>query len=212
VTRWVSSTNETEAAKVAVSPRLLADLDFASGMIRAHDGIGDLIWGANTYLGVGTFGGIGEIQEDDKVTPPQVPLKLAGVPNETIGSAMTESYQGRSVVLYWGFVDSVTGAWVATPETLWEGVMDVMNITLGANESTIELLCDDPDYTQPFIRRYTLEDHQIDFPGDRGFEFLPKIPGYRSMWGAKGYGSGLINPPSASPRYPWPFSGPYTPP
>lgn len=205
MTRWVSPSNETEAAKAAVIPRLLADLDFSSGILRVHDGIGDLVYGGNTYLGVGTFGGVDEIQEDDKVTPAQMRLRLAGVPNETIGSAMTEVYQGRTVTLTWGFLSETTGQWVDDPEVLWSGVMDVMNITMGLNESSIELLCDDPDYAQPTIRRYTREDHQLDYASERFFEYLPKIPGFRAQWGAKGYGSGIITPPTTT--FPFPFGG-----
>lgn len=205
MTRWIEVANETEAAKYGVQARLLCELDFASGMVRVHDGIGDLDFGGNTYTGVGTFGGVDEIQEDDKVTPAQVRLRLAGIPNETIGSAMTEVYQNRTVTLYWGFLDDSSGAWVEDPEVLWTGVMDVMNVTLGQNESSIELLCDDPDYCQPTVRRYTREDHQLDYASERFFEYLPKIPGFRAQWGAKGYGSGIITPPTTT--FPFPFGG-----
>ncbi len=207
MTRYASATNETEAAKTAVHVRMLAALDFPSGVVYVNDGTTDIDYDSHTYLGIGTFGRVEPIQEDDKVTPSQVKLTLAGIPNEVIGSAMTEAYQGRDVTLYWGFIDAATGAWVDTPETLWAGVMDVMTVTLGPRESTVELVCDDPDYTQPFVRRYTLEDHQLDYAGDKFFEFVSYIPGFRSMWGAKGYGSGLIVPPSASSRFPLPFGG-----
>lgn len=205
MTRYASSDNETEGGKAAVTVRLLAALDFASGVVYVNDGTTNVEHSSNTYLGIGTFGGIEAIQEDDKVTPATVKLTLAGIPNELIGSAMTETYQGRAVTLYWGFLHESTGAWIDTPETLWAGVMDVMSVNLGPRESVVELICDDPDYCQPYVRRYTREDHQLDYSGDKFFEYVPNIPGFRSQWGSKGYGSGVIVPPTTT--FPFPFGG-----
>lgn len=202
MSRYASGTNETEAAQSAVHVRLLAVLDFSSGIARVHDGVGDIAFGGDTYSGLGTFGGIEEITEDEKVTPTQIKLRLSGVASDTLAPALTETYQGRDITLYWGFLDA-TGAWVATPETLWSGVMDVMRVRLGPQTAEIELVCEDPDYTQPYVRTYTREDHQRDYAGDKFFEYVPKIPGFRSQWGAKGYGSGIIVPPTIA----WPIPG-----
>ena len=47
MSRWASSTNAAEALKGATHGVFMADLDFASGMIRAHDGAGTVVWDGN---------------------------------------------------------------------------------------------------------------------------------------------------------------------
>ena len=199
MTRFASTTNEAEFAKESLAPILLADLDFASGMVRAHTGQGDIVWGGNTYTGVAGFGGLDDLTEEASVGTKPVRLRLAAIPNELISSAMTEQYQGRSVEIYIAAVNVDSGTFVDTPETLWEGIMDVMTVELGPETSVITLDCEDPDYSQPLPRRYTMADHQRRFAGDKFFEFLPRIQGFRAQWGAKGFGSGWVDPPSAPP-------------
>jgi hypothetical protein len=199
MTRFVSATNEAEFARDSLAPLLLVDLDFASGMVRAHTGQSDIVWNGNTYTGVAGFGGVDEVTEEAGVSTKPLRLRLAGIPNELISSAMLETYQGRPVVLYMAAVNVETGTFVDTPETLWSGIMDVMTVELGPETSVITLDCEDPDYAQPLPRRYTQADHQRRFTGDRFFEFLPRIPQFRGQWGTKGFGSGWIDPPPPPP-------------
>jgi hypothetical protein len=190
MSRWASGTNETAAAAPDTPLRLLVDLAFASGTVYANSGIGDLVWSGNTYLGLGAYGGFQQILEEAQVNPKPITLMLAGIPNELINTAMTEVYQGRTANLWWGIVNPETNAWIANPEVLWTGIMDTMAIDLGPTTSTISLVCEDPDYGQPQARRYTLQDHQMDYAGDKGLEWITNIPGFKGNWGQPGMGYG----------------------
>ncbi len=201
MTRWANTPNETAAAASNTPLRLLVDLDFVSGMVYAHAGVGELVWNGNVYPGLGTYGGFQTVNEEAAVNPKPVTLTLSAIPSELLASSMAEVYQGRPVTLWWGMVDPLTDAWVANPEVLWSGVMDTMSVDIGPLTGNISLVCEDPDYCQPLPRRYTLQDHQLDFAGDLGLSFLSKIPGYKGNWGAAGFGygtlggSGVTSPP-----------------
>ena len=201
MTRWANTANETAAAADNVPLRLLLDLDFASGMVYAHSGVGDIVWNGNTYLGVGAYGGFRQISEEAQVNPKPVTVTLAAIPGELISSAMTEVYQGRTATLWWGIVNDA-GAWVANPEILWTGVMDTMQVELSQGLGQIALVLEDPDYAQPQCRRYTLQDHQLDYAGDRGLEYLSRIPGFKGNWGQPGNSYGGAMPSSRNPTTP----------
>jgi hypothetical protein len=189
--RFLAAANLAELAKLGVRLRLLAELDFPSGIVRVHDGVGNVEWMGNTYGSIGGFGSVEEMVEDTRSTPKQLVVRLAGVPNEALGSAMTENYQGRDFRLLMGWLNDA-GHWVAAPEEIWYGHMDVMKVRMGQNASEIRLVCEDPDYAAHDIRRMTLEDHQRDFAGDKFFELLKFIPGFKGNWGQKGYGYGSV--------------------
>lgn len=214
MTRWVNTANETAAAQDNVPLRLLIDLDFVSGMVYAHSGVGDIVWNGNTYLGIGAYGGFRQITEEAQVNPKPVTVTLAAIPSELIASAMTEVYQGRTATLWWGIVNPDTGAWVANPEVLWTGVMDTMQVELSQGLGQIALVLEDPDYAQPQCRRYTLQDHQLDYAGDKGLEYLAKIPGFKGNWGQPGYGYSNLGGAGVNTRYPTTdpyFLGPSSP-
>lgn len=202
MTRWANSANETAAAADETPLRLLVDLDFVSGIVYAHAGIGELVWNGHTYSGVGNYGGFQSISEEASVNPKPITLTLAGIPGELISTAMTEVYQGRTATLWWGIVNPETNAWVANPEVLWTGVMDTMSIELAMNVGKISVVCEDPDYAQPQCRRYTLQDHQLDYPGDKGLEYLSAIPGFKGNWGQPGYGYGSMGGIGWGSRFP----------
>ena len=189
MTRFVSSTNATEAAQPSIVMTVLVDLDFSSGNLRVHDGVGTLVMDTSpqqTFLGVGQFGGIeGAVQDSLEVIARPVKLSLTGVDSSLITSAMTEDYQGRQAIIYLGFLDTTTRTFIDTPETIWEGRMDYMEVEMGRESGTIRVNCEHRLRKEPRISRYTNEDQQIAYPGDTFFKYLPNIQGFKSQWGDK---------------------------
>jgi hypothetical protein len=84
-----------------------------------------------------------------------------------------------------GLVDNNTNQTIDTPEILWEGRMDQMSIELSEGRGAITLSCEHRLRREPRIARYTHEDMQLAYSGDRFFDLVGKIPGYVGKWGAK---------------------------
>lgn len=188
MTRFASTTNQTAAAELDVRAFVAADLDFASGHIYVHDGIGEISFGGHTYEGVGKFGGVATVDEDISITARPVVLTLSGIDSSHITTLRDEVYQGRSATLYLGLCNDKDNSLLDTPETLWEGRMNQATLTWDGQSVSIAISCEPRLRREPRIARYTDADQQLAYSGDRFFELVPKIPGYRGRWGEKGVG------------------------
>ena len=158
-------------------------LDFTSGMVRVHDGIGTVTWGGNTYEGVGSLGGIEQVDESVEVIARPLSLTLSGVDTSLVSTAMTETYQNRTVTIYLGFLDETTNTVVDTPEVSWEGRMNQMSISSSEGGAAIKLTCEHRLRREMRIARYTNEDQQLLHSGDRFFDLVTNIKGFVSKWG-----------------------------
>lgn len=184
MSRFVSSTNAAEAVKVSVRLCVMVDLDFSSGHVYAHDGIGSVVFGANTYTGTGTFGSIDAVDESSDVIAKPLTMTLSGVDASLLDTAATEVYQGRQATIYLGFLREGTNDLLDTPEVVWEGYMDTMSVHLDKGASSITLNCEHRLRREPRIARYTSADQQIAYSDDLFFDLVTKIPGYVGTWGS----------------------------
>jgi len=164
-----------------------ASLDFVSGTIYVHDGIGTYTWGGHDWLGVGDFGGISSVEEGQEVSPYALTLKLSGLDPSLISSAMTEDYFMREVNVYLGILSDVD-ALIDTPTQIWSGFMDVMKFTVGADGGdSIELTAESElsKFDRSKNLRYTHQQQQKRDATDLFFEFLKDIQGLKVTWGSK---------------------------
>ena len=171
---------------------LAVALDFTSGMVRVHDGIGSISWGGNTYDGIGTLGGVESVDESVEVIARPLSLTLSGVDTSLVSTAMTETYQNRTVTIYLGFLDEMTNTVVDTPEVSWEGRMNQMSISSSEGGAAIKLTCEHRLRREMRIARYTNEDQQLLFSGDRFFDLVTSIKGFVSKWGELSVGGSGI--------------------
>lgn len=190
--RLVSGLNIAEALKESAHVRMFVDLDFVSGPVYLHDGIGDLTALGRTYLGAGQLGSIEAIAEQGDYVARAVKLKLSGVPGDFVTQAMTENYQNRDAIIYVGFVSETTGQVLANPEAVWKGKMSTMAASGSINEAEFTLTCEHRVRRFARIARYTDADQQLAYPGDKFFEFVIRIPGFKTQWGGKGYGGAFL--------------------
>jgi hypothetical protein len=184
--RWASTANQTTAAASSLQFVVLVSLDFASGFVRAHDGVGNLTHAGQVYYGVGQFGGIEIDTEDLDVSARGAKLTLTGIPADLAPDILAETaYQNRPAVLYIGLLDIGTGAWVDTPEVLWEGLLDYMEIGGGEGKIQAVVYVEDELRREPRQAWNTDEDQRARYPGDRFFSDLPNVETSRATWGQK---------------------------
>lgn len=185
MSRVTSSDNATALQQPNVQLCIAVDMDFPSGHIRLHDAPGPLTIGGYTYEGTGKVLLSGAVEESIDVIAKPITLTLSGVDADMIGTARAGGYQGRSITLYLALF-SISGDLIDTPEILWEGRMDAISIRLGYGEASLTLNCEHRLRREPRIARYTNQDQQLAYSGDRFFDQVPKIQGFRSKWGDKG--------------------------
>lgn len=198
--RWTSALNDAAAAEQSIVAVTFVDLDISGDRQRLNDSNLTLTWGGFDWQGVGTFGGIEAIAEASDLVSQPLRLTLSGVETQNITDAMTTQYQGRAVVVYVGLLNKDTLAFIADPEEVWSGYMDVMTLEADQGSGTITLTCEHWLRIAPAVSRYTDEEQQALYSGDRFFQYLHEIPNYIGKWGHRdvthgGGGSGEAGSP-----------------
>jgi hypothetical protein len=172
-----------ETVKGEVFPILIAKLETNQGNVLVWSGIGNLEFNGEIYYGTGDMGSISPVKESgDEIRANSVNFQLSGIPSERISVALGAEYQGKPAKLWLGFMDGED--LIADPILLFSGRMDVMLIDEGPETSTITVTAESKlaDLKRSRIRRYTDEDQQVDYPGDKFFEFVPSIQNIEVVW------------------------------
>lgn len=163
----------------------LLDLVFDSGHVRACDAECDIVVGANTYVGVGEFGGFDAVEESTEFVAKGVRFTLTGVESGLMATIRTEKYQRRAAILYVAMLTS-DNALVDTPEIVWSGYMDVMPLEVDGPAAQITLQCEHRLRNAPPFSRWSDADQQARVTGDKFFNLTHLVDGYTSSWGGKG--------------------------
>jgi hypothetical protein len=167
-----------------VRPILLFEGEFASGWLYFWTGIGDLSYGGNTYTGVGTLIGLDRIQETSEIKAAGVSVSLQGIDSTMISVALSELRQNRTGAIRFALLDA-SEAISGDAFTVFEGRLDIGEIQERPDGAVISLRYENHliDLERARERRYTHEDQQIDYPGDRGFEYVPALQDVVINWG-----------------------------
>lgn len=168
-----------------VAPILLSKINTTGGDVRVWSGIGDITYAAEIYTGIGTFGGISEIEENTDLGAAGIVFNLSGIPSDLLNIALDQIEHGRPATVWLGALHLTTGALIADPYQVFAGFTDVPTINDGPDTASISLTAENRliDLERPRTRRYTTEDQKIDDVTDKGFEFVPALQDAAVIWG-----------------------------
>lgn len=176
-------------------------LAFPSGDVRLHNAAGTFSFDGNDYLGVGGFGAIEAMDESTDLVDSPIRLTLSSITSEIIDAVRTDDVFGRAANIYVGSV-SRDGVLEATPVNWITGYMEHASVLIGSeNAVTIQVQTMAAKLLLRNNRRWTIEDHQAESPGDLFLEFLPYLQEATVQWGGEkvitpgGGGSGRDEPP-----------------
>jgi len=184
MSRTLSTEMQAVASAEVVRPVYLIDMDFDSGELNLWSGLGSLIYNGKTYVGAGDLLSLSSVSENSELTASGMNIVLSGIKQSLINIARDEDYQGRPVVVSLGAFDD-TGDIIASPVIVFQGFMDVMSISDSGETSTISISIENKliSFERSSVRRYTAEDQKIDYPNDKGFEYVAKIQQKEIIWG-----------------------------
>jgi len=188
--RNISALNEGALNARVVRPILFLRLDFFSGVQRFHTEIGPRdavhpIFGNETYLGVGDFGGISSnVTEDISQAPSAVKFSLTGVKSSLIQIALDDAYHRRDAEAMFGF-DDENGDLIDDPVIVWSGYMDKADIVLGKQTGELTLTCESrlTIGQQSSDLRFSDEDLQAAQPADLAGEYIFRMGDLILQWG-----------------------------
>ena len=186
--RNITNAFKTAIGSQVVKPIIAIELDFSDGILRFWNGYGNLTMTAGgsskTFTGTGDLLGITPISESTTLQMSGVTISVSGIKGSLISTALSAQYTNRNGSIYLGLFDTSQNV-VSDVYTIFQGKMDVLNISEQGTTSTITLNIESRliSFDLPIDRKYTLEDQQVDFPSDVGFEFIPDLQDKEVVWG-----------------------------
>ena len=186
MSRSLTSGMQSAVTADLVRPILLVQCAFDSGNLNLWNGIGDLTVDSVDYVGAGTLLSVGEISETSELAANGLNVALSGVTEPLISKARDEDYQGRELKVLMGAMDDSNSV-IADPVIIFSGFMDTMVINDGAETATIQVTVENRliEFERNRVRRYTAEDQKIDYPNDKGLEFVAEIAEKEITWGRR---------------------------
>lgn len=162
---------------------VLVELDFVEGFVRMCNAGYAFQWNGYTWTGAGNLGTISAIEEGQDLQMYGCTLTLSGIASDVIAKCFGVGYSGRKATIWIAPLDSNYNI-LADPVIVFKGKMDTMPISLGEN-SQVQVTIESKlvDWERPRVRRYNNEDQQAEFPGDKGFEFVPQMVEKQLLWG-----------------------------
>jgi hypothetical protein len=165
-------------------PALFVEATFVTGPVYVWSGIGTIVWGGNTWVGIGTLGSISTIEEGSTVEAKGITLTLSGLDPTLLQGVLNEFQAGLPAIVTLGVFDG-NGALIGDPVCCFAGRMDQPTLDVTGIAASIAINCENRlvEMNVAVDRRYTDEDQQLDYPGDRGFEFVNGIQEAQIYWG-----------------------------
>lgn len=184
MTRSLGTNFDTALSSSGFKPFFAVDLGFDSGNVRLWTGYKNITIDSNTFVGGGGVMTIGTIDETGEIRANGVSIHLSGLNSSLLSAILNEDYQNRGIILYFGTLDSA-GAINDTPYIVFRGQMDVMSIQENGDTSNIVVQSESRliDLDVPRERRYTKADQQLDFPNDKGLNYVASLQEKAIVWG-----------------------------
>ena len=200
MSRSLTSSMETAITADLVRPILLLQCKFDSGDLNLWNGIGTLTVSSVDYVGAGTLLSIGEIAESSELQANGITVTLSGITDPLLSKARDEDYQGRELIVKLGAMDAANAV-IADPVTVFSGFMDTMAINDSSETATIQVNVENRliEFERTRVRRYTAEDQKIDYPNDKGLEFVAEMAEKEIVWGRSSVGTADPADSSISP-------------
>lgn len=153
----------------------LVYLDWPSGAIRAHSGVGVINFQGQSWIGVGRFGTITLPSEGFGIASFPAEIEIHGLPSE-VADFLDAPIRNRSVEIYGAVVTERAGnVVVGSPFELWQGYMDALSFKAALDEEngqsslTYSILLQargGPTARTAAEIYHTAEDQSSKFPGD----------------------------------------------
>lgn len=174
----------TAVAAQLVRPVLFYEGEYASGTLRLWTGFGDFTWNAQTWNGAGNMLGIGPVEEVSEIRATSFYVSLSGDAAALLSANLGQARTGLPGKVWIGFFDAA-GALIADPFLAFHGRFDVPDIVDEGARATIQARYESRliDLDRPRLRRYTDEDHRLDFPSDQGFGYVVSLQDKEIFWG-----------------------------
>lgn len=184
MSRDLNSTLASTLTQGLIYPVRLVQLTFASQKVYAWSGSGNLVWGGNTFTGVGSLGEVGVITEGVQINAEGTSVTLSGIDPLLLSECMTDIQLGALANIWFGLVTAQLEI-IGTPYLQFSGCVDSPSITPGVDTIAITLNLESRliDLARPSMRRYDSADQRLYYPDDSAFGWVEQLNDLVLGWG-----------------------------
>lgn len=186
MTRALTAGMITELNAATCRPAIFFEAVFEAFTLRLWNGVGDISWNSQTWLGNGWFRSFVGPRETDDFARYNLEVVLSGIPDTMLALILGGSKQGASGKLWLGMLNASRQV-IADPYLVYDGKLDIPIVDEGASDSEITLT-----YENEFTNtnrstdfRWEPESQKIFYPTDRGFEYVTATQEWTGHWGPK---------------------------
>ena len=172
MTRDINSSTSTASKDQQVTLCILGEFHFKDETIYLNHSAVEVTYNGNSYFGVGSLGSIELVRETDEIEITNIKLSLSNANSQIREYVAKLEYANRRCTLYAAFL-SATNSVVGVPVVIYDGLMDNMSMSLGAN-ATVQLIVTNhlADWNRTRKGRYTSEEQKLVDSTDTGLDHL----------------------------------------
>jgi hypothetical protein len=182
---------DDQLASSQVPTAYFFELDFVGGMIRLTTWSTNILWGGNTWTGLGSIVGLSKVAASERPQYPAVDIALA-VQNPTIlglARGNVENYRGRDANIY-RYIMSDANAYLGDPKLIWAGEMSQVRLDSGdglSKQASITLRCEQRGraQTNSTSLRLVSAQQELRFPGDTALRRKEELIAKPQLWLSK---------------------------
>jgi len=190
--RGTSASVLTEMAKGQNRLFHLGELYFDSATVYLTNYYRNIDWdngtGSHSYLALGNYAGISNIEETAEFQVSQVTLQLSGIKTDLLSLFLREDYIDRIAKIFTGFMNN-TDDIIVSPILIFQGSMDapMFEEDPNAGSATLQITVTNQfvDFSRKSGRFTNDESQQFYYPGDKGLEFCSELILSDILWGRK---------------------------
>lgn len=159
-------------------------IDLESGPFLANTSDRNITVGGDLYYGVGQLGKIGEFTTTSGTTATALKFTLTNIPSSMTGEVANENTRNKPVKVAIALLDQHNQL---AADLIWwfSGTIDSLSMDIGqtvsvAASASSRLI----NWARSVNSRYTNEDQQSKYPGDKGFFFIADMMNIKLQWGS----------------------------
>jgi hypothetical protein len=183
-TRPLTPAFDAAVQDARLEPIVLFEGEFEGGTLRFWTGFGTVTWNGHAWTGFGNLVGVSAIEETLDTRAAGVRIRLSGVSASIISTVLAQARHYQPGRLWLGALDAA-GAIIADPYRSFAGLLGGVSIEDSGDACTVTVTYESELalLEQSAERRYTDEDQRIDYPDDRGLEFVVGLQDKQIPWG-----------------------------
>lgn len=184
MTRPMSAAMEAALEADIIYPIYFFEIGVANDeYLRLWTGMGDRSWDSKTWSGVGWALGMSETEETSETKATTFTLGMPA--NAAMIAIALGGFQKNRPCTVWQGLLSSAGVLIDTPIVIASGFTSQSEIDMDPEQPAIRISSETriADLERARVRRYTHEDHQIDYPGDLFFQHVGGLSDRILTWG-----------------------------